>query len=149
MTWYQGSKTLEIYVLWGISRHLLRPWLYIMWRIFYTCLQNITEKVKTNHSVDTKVLGKIFHLAWAAGSKKILCKNHLLDFEEQIKSKSGKKLIKKLIFEFNEEYKKIRNELKRNFINTKRKNTLIGASTTVARAMVFTRNGWITILPAP
>ena len=51
-------------------------------------------------------------------AKKILCKNHLLDFEEQIKSKSGKKLIKKLIFEFNEEYKKIRNELKRSFINT-------------------------------
>ena len=38
-------------------------------------------------------------------------------FDEQMRSKQGKKLIRKLILEFNEEYKKIKNEMKRNFFN--------------------------------
>ena len=54
-------------------------------------------------------------------AKKILCKNHLLDFEEHIKTKQGKVLIKKLIHEFNEEYRRIKNELKRALLITTKK----------------------------
>ena len=54
-------------------------------------------------------------------AKKILCKNHLLDFEEHIKTKQGKALIKKLIHEFNEEYRRIKNELKRTLLITTKK----------------------------
>lgn len=48
------------------SRHVLRTWLCIMWRIFCTCLPTITVKVKTNHSVDTEVLIKIFSLGYSS-----------------------------------------------------------------------------------
>lgn len=41
-----------------------------MWRIFYTCLQNITEKVKTNHFVDPKVLVENFPFGCRSELKK-------------------------------------------------------------------------------
>jgi hypothetical protein len=49
-------------------------------------------------------------------AKKILCKNHLIDYDEQMRSKDGKTLIKSLVIEYNEEFKKIRNELKKNIL---------------------------------
>lgn len=45
---------------------LMTPWLCKIWRIFDTCLQNITEKVRTNHSVDTEVLVKFFPLGYSS-----------------------------------------------------------------------------------
>jgi len=49
-------------------------------------------------------------------AKKVLCKNHLIDYDEQMRSKDGKNLIKSLVIEYNEEFKKIRNELKKNIL---------------------------------
>ena len=49
-------------------------------------------------------------------AKKVLCKNHLIDYDEQMRSKDGKTLIKSLVIEYNEEFKKIRNELKKNML---------------------------------
>ena len=49
-------------------------------------------------------------------AKKVLCKNHLIDYDEQMRSKDGKTLIKTLVIEYNEEFKKIRNELKKNIL---------------------------------
>ena len=49
-------------------------------------------------------------------AKKVLCKNHLIDYDEQMRSKDGKTLIKSLVIEYNEEFKKIRNELKKNIL---------------------------------
>lgn len=48
-------------------------------------------------------------------AKKDLCKNHLLDYDEQVKTKNGKKLVKSLILENHEEFKKLKNELKKNY----------------------------------
>lgn len=76
--------------------------------------KNQSLKFKHKREIRNKrePLRKILHQA-----KKKLCINHLLDFDEQMRSKQGKKLIRKLILEFNEEYKKIKNEMKRNFLN--------------------------------
>ena len=49
-------------------------------------------------------------------AKKILCKNHLIDYDEQIRSREGKTLIKSLVKEYNEEFKKIKNELKKKIL---------------------------------
>ena len=74
--------------------------------------QSLKFKHKKEIRNKREPLRKILHQA-----KKKLCINHLLDFDEQMRSKQGKKLIRKLILEFNEEYKKIKNEMKRNFFN--------------------------------
>lgn len=52
-------------------------------------------------------------------AKEQLCKANCIDFEETMKTKQGKKNIKHLILQHYEEYKKIRNDLKRSYFSNR------------------------------